>query len=240
MRRGIWLCFVLVAMGLRLTAQEANHESKRFYIVFLRPDPARRPLTQEEGERIQEAHMANIRKMAADGVLISAGPFDDTPRTISGIFVFTVDSMETAKDIASKDPTVAEHRNTVDVHAWDGPAQLGVEYVRLHKLDPKTPENMQMHPFCVVYRGTAWETSSGSRDALLAEHARYVEKLRAEGKLGAAGEIAAPDDMLGLVIFKPIPLEDAQKLLEDDPAVKAGVLRVEYHQWWSSDHVLPW
>jgi uncharacterized protein len=120
-----------------------------------------------------------------------------------------------------------------------GTAQLGVEYVRPHRLDPKTPENMQMHPFCMVYRGTSWE-SSGSRDALLAEHARYVEKLREEGKLGAAGGIAAPDDMLSLLIFKPIAVEDAQKLLENDPAVKAGVLRAEYHQWWSSGHVLPW
>jgi hypothetical protein len=44
----------------------------------------RKSITKEEGERIQQAHMANIHKMAADGVLISAGPFDDTPRTISG------------------------------------------------------------------------------------------------------------------------------------------------------------
>jgi uncharacterized protein YciI len=240
MRRRIWVCFLLFAIGLRLAAQDSSHESKRFYVVFLRPDPARKPLTKEEGERIQKAHMANILKMAADGVMISAGPFDDTPRTISGIFVFTVDSLETAKAIAAKDPTVVEHRNTVDVHVWDGPAQLGVEYFRLHKLDPKTPENMQMHPFCIVYRGAAWETSSGSRAALMAEHAHYVEKLRADGKLGAAGGIAPPDDMLGLVIFKPIALEDAQKLLENDPAVKSGVLRAEYHQWWSSDHVLPW
>ena len=27
---------------------------------------------------------------------------------------------------------------------------------------------------------------------------------------------------------------------EDDPAVKAGAFRVEFHHWWSSDHVLPW
>jgi hypothetical protein len=43
-----------------------------------------------------------------------------------------------------------------------------------------------------------------------------------------------------VVIFKPTSVEEAQRLLEEDPAVKASVLRVEYHHWRSSDHVLPW
>ena len=52
--------------------------------------------------------------------------------------------------------------------------------------------------------------------------------------------MGADDELRELVIFKPLPLEEGQRLMEADPAVKAGVLRVEYHQWWSSDHVLPW
>jgi hypothetical protein len=43
-----------------------------------------------------------------------------------------------------------------------------------------------------------------------------------------------------MVIFKPIPLAEAQHLLRDDPVVQAGVLRVDFHAWWSSDHVLHW
>ena len=46
----------------------------RYYVVFLRPDPSRKTLAKDEGERIQSAHMANIRKMAQDGILIAAGP----------------------------------------------------------------------------------------------------------------------------------------------------------------------
>jgi hypothetical protein len=43
-----------------------------------------------------------------------------------------------------------------------------------------------------------------------------------------------------MVIFKQVPPEEAQRLLGEDPAVQAGVPRVEYHNWWSSAHVLPW
>jgi uncharacterized protein YciI len=229
--------FVTLSLHAQPSAAAAS-ATARYYVVFLRPDPARKPLAKEDGERIQTAHMANIHKMANDGVLIAAGPFDDKPTTISGIFVFKSDSLQTAQAIAAKDPTVVEHRNTVDVHAWEGPPGIGVEYFRLHALDPKTPENMQVHPLCLVYRGSAWEDKQ--RDSLVEAHVRYIEGLREQGKLGAAGKIETPDDLLGLVIFKPTSVEEAQRLLEEDPAVKAGVLRVEYHHWWSSDHVLPW
>jgi uncharacterized protein YciI len=218
----------------------APNATTRYYVAFLRPDPARKPLSKADGDRIQSAHMANIRKMAQDGVLVSAGPFDDTPTTISGIFIFNVDSLQSAQTIAAQDPTVIEHRNTIDVHAWQGPPGIGVEYFRLHKLDPRTPENMQVHPLCMVYRGTAWKDKARTRESLLVAHTQYLDHLRKQDKLSAAGSIEASDDFLGLVIFKPISIDDAQGLLQEDPAVQAGVLRIEYHRWWSSDHVLPW
>lgn len=231
---------LMAVISLYAQTTAAPNATTRYYVAFLRPDPARKPLSKADGDRIQSAHMANIRKMAQDGVLVSAGPFDDTPTTISGIFIFNVDSLQSAHAIAAQDPTVIEHRNTVDVHAWQGPPGIGVEYFRLHKLDPKTPENMQVHPLCMVYRGTTWEEKARTREPLLLAHERYVDHLKEQDKLSAAGSIEAADDFLGLVIFKPISIDDAQNLLQEDPAVQAGVLRIEYHRWWSSDHVLPW
>ena len=231
------IVFVLLALvispGHEIKAQNASGPT-RYYVAFLRPDPQRKPLTKEDGERIQAAHMANIHKMAEDGVLVSAGPFDDKPHSISGIFIFKVDSLERAKEIALKDPTVLEHRNTIDVHAWEGSAGIGDEYFRLHKLDPKTPENMQIHPFCMLTR------AGESNKELLQAHVRYIEKMKADGKLSAAGRVDGEDDLAGLVVFRAIPLQEAKKLMDDDPPVKGGMYKVEFHQWWSSDHVLPW
>lgn len=234
------VCAMLAVAILQLPALGAGDGMTRYFVVFLRRSPERKPLAKEEAERIQSAHMANIHKMAADGVLVSAGPFDDEPTTISGIFVFKTDSLATAQKIAAQDPTVVEHRNIADVHAWLGPPGIGDEYRRLHAHDPKTPENMQVHPLCMMYRGAAWETMGDRRKAVMAEHVRYVTQLREQGKLSAAGPMEEPGDLVGMVIYRPIPVEEAQKLEESDPAVKAAVLRVEYHRWWSSDHVLPW
>jgi len=134
-----------------------------YYLVFLRPVSGRKPLAKDEGERIQSAHMANIRAMAVRGALVAAGPFDDTPATISGIFVIKSKSLEEARAIAAEDPTVFEHRNTVDVVEWRGPSGIGEEYVRLHQANPATPENMGVHPFCMLYRGTGWERNDRAK-----------------------------------------------------------------------------
>jgi uncharacterized protein YciI len=204
-----------------------------YYIVFLRPATDRKPVSQSDSERIQSAHMANIRGMAERGVLVAAGPFGDTPTTISGIFVMKAASLDEARRIAGEDPTVIEHRNTVDVVAWRGPAGIGAEYVRLHKANPAAPEDMGVQPFFMLYRGPKWDTTA--RKA----HETYVDGLRREGKLGAAGNVDSGGEMLAIVIFNRMRDDEAKRLIEEDPAVKSGALRAEYHHWWSAAHVLP-
>src|SRR5689334_8501044 len=108
---------LLVTMAaLCLSAQTTTppDAGTTYYLAFLRPAPDRKPLEKADAERIQKAHMANIGDMAARGVLVAAGPFDDKPVTISGIFVMKADSLEEARRIAAQDPTVVEHRNVID------------------------------------------------------------------------------------------------------------------------------
>jgi uncharacterized protein YciI len=240
--KGSMLCRrFLVWLALSLAATSAAQEATTlYYVVFLRPDPAGKPLTKDDAERIQAAHMANIHKMAEEGVLVAAGPFEDDAPAISGVFVLKARSIDEASRIAADDPTVREHRNTIDVHAWRGPAGIGDEYFRLHREHPETPENMGVQPIFLLRRGAAWNGSAPERVVALAQHQQYIDKLHRAGKLGAAGPVEADSDMLGLVVFHRIPLDEARQSIADDPAVKAGILRVEAHRWWCSDHVLPW
>ena len=231
---------IRTSLSLILAALSLGAQNTTPYVVgFLRPNPARTQLQKPDSERIQSAHMANIQKMARDGVLVSAGPFDDTPATISGIFIFKSVSRQAAQALADQDPTVVEHRNTIDVHAWKGPPDIGTENMRLHGIDPATPENMQTHPLCILFHGIAWEDQN-QRESALKAHEAYIGRLRAQGKLGAAGAIEDPGDMQGLIIFKVIPPDEARRLMNADPAVLAGILRPEMHVWWSAEHVLPW
>ena len=227
------LKFVLAFLPFLAAAQTASTEL--YQIVFLRPDPARKPVTKEEGERIQTAHMANINAMAERGVLVAAGPFDDKQHTIGGVFIFKTASNEEAMRVASEDPTVVEHRNKLDVLAWRGPKGIGEEYKRLHKEDPKTPVGMGVQPFYLLHRTAEWKDGA----PLLKDHAAYVAELRAKGKLAAAGPVQGDSSVAGVLIFDRIPDDEAAQLAAADPAVKAGLLRVESHRWWCAANVLP-
>jgi uncharacterized protein YciI len=87
------------------------------YLAFLvRGDkwtPEKTPAT----EAIQKAHLANIQKLADMKKLVVAGPFGDNGR-LRGIFVFRVDSLEEARNLASTDPAVQAGRLALVIHPW--------------------------------------------------------------------------------------------------------------------------
>lgn len=80
-QRGVTRVLLAMAfLGGPATSSQANTDaSDLYYLVFLRPNPARTNLSKAEGDRIQAAHMANIHKMAEDGVLVAAGPWLESP-----------------------------------------------------------------------------------------------------------------------------------------------------------------
>jgi uncharacterized protein YciI len=225
---------LLLALLLALPAV-AQPPSDLYYLTFLRPAPDRKPLEKEQAEKLQAEHMANIQGMAARGVLVAAGPFGDTPTTISGVFVFKVGSLEEARKIASADPTVTAGRNMVEVHPWRGPKGIGEEYFRLHKADPKTPEDMGVQPFFMYVKGPNWNRVGDFMGA----HLEYLKKLGAEGKVAAAGRIEDDTDLGGILVLQRMPDAEARRLAEDDPFVKNGVVKPEAHRWWCAAHVLP-
>jgi uncharacterized protein YciI len=227
-------------LAAALLAQPAAPDSTElYYLVFLRPSPDRKIMPRAEGERIQADHLANMRALGARGVLLAAGQFEDDPPSISGIFVLKAASLEDARRIAGQDPTVAAHRNTAEVYAWRGPAGVGEEYIKLHRERPDTPDDMGIQPFCLLFHGPAWSQHAADRAQTLAAHADYIASLRRDGKLGAAGPIEGGGDLLALVILARMTDDAALQLINNDPAVKSGIFRVDYHRWWSAEHVLP-
>jgi uncharacterized protein YciI len=235
------LALLSLAAGLGFVgcchAPAADAEPRELrYVVFLRRNPARLPMHQSIREAIMKAHMANIQKMADEGVLVAAGPMDDKEETIEGIFVLKAPSQEEARRIAAQDPTVLGNRNTIDVHPWLAPAGIGAAYFRRVKEDPAAKVVMASHAFCLVLRGPAW-TGASRPDA---GHERFVGSLRAAGALAAGGPVEDDPDLLGIIIFRGSSTDEARKALDQDPAVRSGRISIEYHLWWTADGILPW
>ncbi len=102
------------------TAQQKSPELSNmttYYVVLLRKGPTWSPQVTPESQRLQEEHLANIRKMAEAGSLVLAGPFTDNG-DLRGMFVLQVGSLEEAKALAETDPAVKAGRLSVETHPW--------------------------------------------------------------------------------------------------------------------------
>jgi uncharacterized protein len=109
----------------KTTKAEPKYEMTNYIMGLLRRGPNWTPTATEETQRIQDGHMANIRKMAATGKLIVAGPFTDNG-DLRGVFIFHGASMEEAKAMVDQDPAVKAGRLVVDLHPWFAASGLHV------------------------------------------------------------------------------------------------------------------
>jgi uncharacterized protein YciI len=95
---------------------------KKYVLAFLKAGP-NRDQDSLATARIQEAHLANIKRLADEGNLVLAGPFLDDGE-LRGIFVFNVESIEEARALTETDPAIQAGRLTMELHPWYGSAAL--------------------------------------------------------------------------------------------------------------------
>ena len=113
--------------GAAETGRTAKQEVEMttYYVGLLYKGPSWTAEATPDVQRIQEGHMANIRKMAESGKLALAGPFSDDGK-LRGMFVFRTGSMEEARALADADPAVKAGRLIVEFHPWFGPKGIRI------------------------------------------------------------------------------------------------------------------
>ena len=95
---------------------------------------------------------------------------------------------------------------------------------------------MKNYVFCILKTGPNDANFKGKeRDELFVGHMKNIGRLADEGKLALAGPFGKNDKSYrGLFIFNVTTVEEAQKLVETDPTIKAGVLIAELTPWYGS------
>ncbi len=82
-------------------------------------------------------------------------------------------------------------------------------------------------------KGPNWtpnlDTDAGRR--MMEGHIAVIEKMFTSGKLLAAGPFTDPTELRGLLLFQECTVEQARAMAEEDPVVKGGQIRIEYHTW---------
>jgi uncharacterized protein YciI len=92
-----------------------------YYVYLLRKGPTWSPDSTPEVDALQEAHLANLRRLMDAGKLVLNGPLLDAFQLsgeIRSIGVLKASSLTEAQEWISTDPMVKDGRLVVEVHAW--------------------------------------------------------------------------------------------------------------------------
>lgn len=93
---------------------------------------------------------------------------------------------------------------------------------------------MRKFVMAFLYKGDNTEVDSARSASLQMAHLENITRMAREGKLVLAGPFFGNGDLRGIYIFNIENLKEAEVLTGSDPAIQAGVLRMELLEWYGS------
>lgn len=101
------------------------------------------------------------------------------------------------------------------------------------KQEAKVPQfNLETYQLGLLRKGPNHGTGTKEEsDKVQAGHMANIQKMAKDGKLFAAGPMADDGDLRGIFIFKAASLAEAKALAAEDPAIKAGRLKLDLFTW---------
>lgn len=105
---------------------------------------------------------------------------------------------------------------------------------------PEEVGGFEMTTYQVAFlrKGPKWTPGETPELQKLQEaHLAHIRAMGESGKLLVAGPFSDGGDLRGMFIFRLDSLEEARALAEQDPAVKAGRLALEWHPWFAAKNI---
>lgn len=134
--KNIFCTFLLIAIGTSFSFAQSSYDPelakevgadeygmKKYVIAFLYRGDKVSEYSEEERNKLQEGHMANINRMAEEGKLVMAGPFFGN-EDLRGLYFFAVSSIEEAKALTETDPSIQAGVLKMELKEWYGSAAL--------------------------------------------------------------------------------------------------------------------
>jgi uncharacterized protein YciI len=202
MRTFILAYFIFLSYAL--VAQTNN-----YVFIFLNKKENKAELPKEEVDKLMKGHMDNMGRLAKEGKLIAAGPFEGG----GGIFIFNTTSIDSANAWLKTDPGVQAKRWDVEVLPYT--ARIGAPCV--------APEPYQMVNYHFVrFVAQVTKSTTGTYPDILKRHDEYIKaKFASTGNVVAEGGFGSQDG--GFLILKG----DLQpEIFDADPGVQEMLLQV--------------
>jgi len=212
----------LLSPGQGAPVAPPEAKTKEMQLVYL-VDAKNPPAMEKEAQgRAQMAHLKRLEELWTARQAVLVGPMANAGAT-KGIVLLDLPTQSEAVELINGDP-------------WVKAGQLAPE-IRTVQIPPgvlgKGPTFMAIEPhwFCQVV-----ETGSGSRRAptdhtkLLAAHADYMAKALVGKDIEIRASFLPEDDHREFIVLRNEKQEVLDKIFAEDPAVLAGVLKVEINQ----------
>jgi len=199
---------------LIIIAFQSNAQEKTYTFVFLHKKADAEVLPKEQIDKLMEGHMANINRLAKEGKLIAAGPFEGG----GGMFVLNTTKKEEAQQWLSTDPGIQAKR-------WD---------IEILPYKPRTgnvclvgePYEMVSYQF-VRFDAVVSKFNAATYPEIMNRHNDYLRTLTATGNVVTEAIFGETDG--GVLVMRG----DLQKeVIEADPGVQEGLLEVIYKKLW--------
>lgn len=148
--------------------------------------------------------------------------------TLSAALV--VSCSESSVDAETTDSKSLETSNdTLKVLAYDSlyAAKLGAD-----------DYGMRKYVMAFLKKGPNRNQDDSAKAALQRAHLDNITRLAEEGTLVLAGPFFDDGDVRGIYVFAVDSISKAEELTKTDPAVKAGSLIMELHEWYGSAAVM--
>ncbi|MFN7928642.1 MAG: YciI family protein [Blastocatellia bacterium] len=211
---------------------------EKYQFGLLKRGPKWTAESTAETQKIQEGHMANINKMAKLGKLVAAGPMADNS-DVAGIFIFKAASLDEARALASEDPAIKAGRLVLELQDWWGQQRIGAQLQEEAQAGREPKYTMTKYYLALLGKGAQAAGNSSAEQKLQLDHLWYLRRQLDAKTYVAAGPFAGAGDWLGVCVIAANSPEEAKAIVDADPRVKAGSLRVALHTWWVAKEVWP-
>ncbi|MBK8302489.1 MAG: hypothetical protein IPK98_03390 [Chloracidobacterium sp.] len=111
---------------------------KMYVLCILKTGPKDSEFKGKERDDIFAGHFANIGKLASEGKLAVAGPFEKNDKTYRGLYIFNVATIEEAEKLVVLDPAVKAGIFVPDLTLWYGSAAMMVVSETHNKIQKPT------------------------------------------------------------------------------------------------------
>lgn len=123
------------ALAKSLGADERGMRS--YVLVILKTGPTKVP-SGEKRTQMFAGHMANIQRLADEGILVFAGPLDGVDGW-RGLFIFGTPDIATAKTHVDTDPVIVNGEMVAEYHELYGSAGLMMMNEISRKITKESP-----------------------------------------------------------------------------------------------------